>query len=136
MTSEREDSTSRWLPGLGSLDAADVDAVEEHHQRRRVDLDGLPVGCDSWHAETAAFETFVVEDEAAAIPKQDLAPVEALAEEDKEMPIEQRFAPLFADERGEAVVAAAQVNRLSAEEDPNTRRERQHERSLATSAAT
>ena len=74
----------------------EVDAVEQHAQLRRVELRAERVGLEVRQPEAALLEALVIEDEAAAVPAEDLHLVAALADEDEEVAGEDVFLPLAA----------------------------------------
>jgi hypothetical protein len=57
------------LPVLGAANATHVDAVEQHGQLRSVHLDCPTIMSEPRSAKSAALEPFVIENEAATIPK-------------------------------------------------------------------
>lgn len=123
------------LPQLGSADAGDVDAVEEHREPGRVHLDSGAVAAERRKAKAATLEALVVKDEPATIEEENLAPIEATADEDEEMACIEGISPLAKDEGREAIVAAPEIDRLGGEVDPDARRQRQHARRACTTAA-
>src|SRR6202000_3351791 len=97
----------------------DVDAVEEHRQRHAVHLHFAGVRGELRKPEPPALEALVDEHETAAGPEQDLAAIEAAADEHEQVPGEQRLAPAGADQRGEPVVTATEVDGLRRETPPH-----------------
>src|SRR5579859_6791273 len=93
-------------PVLGTANVLDVDAVEQHAQLRGVQGDPAGALANARQSEAAALQALVVDDEAAAVPEEDLDPVAAAPDEDEEMALERVHAPLVAHERVEPVVAA------------------------------
>jgi hypothetical protein len=117
--------------------ALDVDAVEQHRQLGCVHLDRAPVAREARCAKSTDLEPFVIEDQAATIPKENLAAVAAAPQKNEQMPGEEIHPPLPSHDAAQPVVPSAEVHRLNREIDPNTRRKCQHSyRSLPTSAAT
>ena len=110
---------------LGASDPTHVDAIEQHGQLGGVHLDRAPVVSEAWSTKTAFLEPFVIDDEAAAIPKQDLAAVSSTPQKHEQMPGEQIHAPLPADNAAQAVVAPTKIDWLDREIDPNTRWQRE-----------
>ena len=110
---------------LGASDPTHVDAVEQHGQLGGVHLDRAPVLSEPWCAKSATLEPFVIENEAAAIPKQDLAAVGSTPQKHEQMPGEQVHAPLPTDNAAQAVVATTKIDWLDREIDPNARRQRE-----------
>ena len=78
-------------------DPTHVDAIEQHGQLRGVHLDGTPIVSNSRSTKAAFLETLVIENESAAIPKQDLAAVSSTPQKHEQMPGKQVHAPLPAD---------------------------------------
>jgi hypothetical protein len=114
-----------------------VDAVEQHRQLGGVHLDRAAVAREARCAKTTKLEPFVIENEAATIPKKNFAAVAAAPQKDEQMPGEEIHSPLPANDATQPVVPAAEIHGLNGEIDPNTRRKCQHGyRSLQTSAAT
>jgi hypothetical protein len=74
---------------------------------------------EPWRAKSATLEPFVIENEAAAIPKQDLAAVTTTPQKHEQMPGEQVHAPLPTDNAAQAIVATAKIDWLDCEVDPN-----------------
>lgn len=110
---------------LGASDPTDVDAIKQHGQLRGVHLDRAPVVGQSRSAKSAALEPFVIENEAAAVPKQDLATVTSTPQKHEQMPGEQIHAPLPADNAAQTVVPATKIDRLDSEVDPDARWQRE-----------
>ena len=110
---------------LGAANATHVDAVEQHGQLRSVHLDRPTIVSEPRSAKTVLLEPFVIENEAAAIPKQDLAAVSSTSQEHEQMSGEQVHAPLPADDAAQAVVATTKIDWLDREIDPNTRWQRE-----------
>jgi hypothetical protein len=111
-----------WLPVLGASDPTHVDAIEQHGQLRRVHLDRAPVVGEAWSAKSATLKPFVIENEAAAVPKQDFTTVRSAPQKHKQMAGEEVHAPLPTDYAAQAVVATTKIHGLNCEIDPNTRR--------------
>ena len=110
---------------LGTANPTHIDAIEQHGQLRGVHLDRAPVVSEAWSTKTAFLEPFVIENQAAAIPKQDLAAVSSTPQKHEQMPGEQVHAPLPADDAAQAVVATTKIDWLDREIDPNTRWQRE-----------
>jgi len=90
----------------------------------------------SGQLETPASETLVVDDEAAAVPKQDLHPIPTLADEDKEVAGEGVERECAAHERTESVVPTPQVDGLGGQVHLGAGCNAQHDdRNAPTSAA-
>ena len=104
----------------------EVDAIEQHSERGRVDLGLLCTHGDARKAEASLLEALVVEDEAAAVPGEDLDAVAATAAEDEEMAAVQVMSA-SAHEAPEPVDAAAEIDRASGQEDLHGRGKRQHD---------
>ena len=114
-----------------------VDAVEQHRQLGGVHLDRAAIAREAWCSKSTELEPFVIEDEAATIPKQNLAAIASAPQKDEQMPGEEIHSPLPTNDATQPVVPAAEIHGLNREIDPNTRRKCQHAcRSLPTSAAT
>ena len=109
----------------GAPNPTHVDAIEQHGQLRGVHLDRTTIIGDTRRAKTPFLQALVIENEAAAIPKQDFAAVAPASEKHEQMPGEQVHAPLPADNAAEAIVAAPEIDRLNREIDPNARRQRE-----------
>ena len=107
------------MPVLGTANATHVDAVEQHGQLSGVHLDRATIMSEPWRAKSATLEPFVIENEAAAIPKQDLAAVTTTPQKHEQMPGEQVHAPLPTDNAAQAIVATAKIDWLDCEVDPN-----------------
>ena len=106
----------------GTSDPTHVDAIEQHGQLGRVHFDRSTIVGDPRSPKSASLEPFVIKDEAATIPKQDLAAVASTAQKHEQMPGEQVHAPLPANNAAEAVMATAKIDWLDGEIDPNARR--------------
>ena len=87
-----------------AANAVDIDPVEQHPELRRVELDARCARLDAGQAKTRALETFVIDDESAAVPEKDFDPVSAPPNERKEVAGERIHAPLIAHDRVETVV--------------------------------
>jgi hypothetical protein len=74
-------------------------------------------------AEAALFETLVREDEASAVPGENLEPVAATRREDEERPGEQVLLPFAAYDGAEPVDAFSEVDGSSGEENSDRWRE-------------
>ena len=59
----------------GTADPADINAIEQHGQLRGVHLDRASVVSEPWCAKSATLEPFVIENQAAAVPKEDLTAI-------------------------------------------------------------
>lgn len=110
---------------LSAANPTHIDAIEQHGQLRGVHLDRAPVVSKTWSTKTASLEPFVIENESAAIPKQDLAAVSSTPQKHEQMSGEQVHAPLPADDAAQAVVATTKIDWLDREIDPNTRWQRE-----------
>jgi hypothetical protein len=110
---------------VGASNPTDVDAIKQHGELRGVHLDRAPVVSEAWSTKTAFLKPFVIENEAAAIPKQDLAAVSSTPQKHEQMPGEQIHAPLPADNAAQAVVAPTKIDWLDREIDPNARGQRE-----------
>jgi len=110
---------------VGASNSPHIDAVEQHRQLRGVHLDRTAVVSEAWSAKSAALEPFVIENETAAIPKQDLAAVSSTPQKHEQMPGEQVHAPLPTDNTAQPVVATTKIDWLDREIDPNARRQRE-----------
>ena len=107
----------------GASNPTHVNAIEQHCQLRRVHLDRSTIVGYARRTKAAFFQTFVIEDEATAIPKQDLATVTSTPQKHEQMPGEQIHAPLPTDNSAQAVVATTKIDWLDREVDPNTWRQ-------------
>jgi hypothetical protein len=88
-------------------------------------------------AKPALLEALVVDDEAAAVPEEDLHAIVRAAEEDEEVTGERVLLPLLAHDGEQAVVAHPHVDRRGGHVDPNAARKAQHRAaSAAASSAT
>lgn len=119
----------KWGPAIAmsSLDAGQIDAVEE--QRQIVGVDFQSVLADlaslpqSWHRgagrqlEGAFFESLVPQAKAIGFEVEQLDAVAAPGAKDEEVAGEWIAAEMFADHAGEAVEAAAHVGGERAQED-------------------
>ena len=74
---------------------------------------------NGWEAKMALLEPLVVEDEAAAVPRQEFHAISTLRHEDEEMTGEEILLPAVAHQRGQAADAVPHVDRLGSEENPN-----------------
>ena len=110
---------------IGAANPTHIDAIEQHGQLRGVHLDRAPVVSEAWGTKTAFLEPFVIENEAAAIPKQDLAAVSSTPQKHEQMPGEQIHAPLPTDNAAQPVVAPTKIDWLDREIDPNARWQRE-----------
>ena len=110
---------------LGAANPTHVDAIEQHGQLRGVHLDRATIMSEPRSAKSAALKPFVIENEAATIPKQDLATIASAPEKYEQMPGKQVHAPLPSDNAAQAVVATTKVDWLDGEIDPNTRWQRE-----------
>jgi hypothetical protein len=110
---------------LGAANPTHINAIEQHGQLRGVHLDRAPVMSEAWSTKASFLEPLVIENEAAAIPKQDLAAVSSTPQKYEQMPGEQIHAPLPADNTAQPVVATTKVDWLDGEIDPNTRWQRE-----------
>jgi hypothetical protein len=102
-----------------------IDAVEQHRQLGGVHLDRAAVAREAWRSKFPALQPLIIEDKAATIPKQNLATIATSPQKNKQMPGEQVHPPLPANDATQAVVTAAEIDRLNRKIDPNTRRKRQ-----------
>ena len=110
---------------LGAANPTHIDSIEQHGQLGGVHLDRAPVVSEAWSTKTAFLEPFVIENEAAAIPKQDLAAVSSTSQKHEQMPGEEVHAPLTADNAAQAIVATTKIDWLDREIDPNARWQRE-----------
>jgi len=110
---------------LGAANPTHVDAIEQHGQLRGVHLDRAPVASEARRTKTAFLKPFVIENESAAIPKQDLAAVSSTPQEHEQMPGKQVHTPLPANNAAQAVVAPTKIDWLDREIDPNARWQRE-----------
>jgi hypothetical protein len=104
----------------------EVDAIEQHAELGRIQSGAQRVRLEERDPEAALLEAFVIEDEATAVPGEDLHLVAALADEDEEVAGEDIFLPLAAHHHREAVDAVAHVDPLGGEQDPHGLREQEH----------
>ncbi len=74
------------------------------------DLNRIPGESMPGHSEFPTLDSLVIQDQPAAIPKEDLFPVESLAEENEEMPAERVVLPLILYNRHQPIVPASHVN--------------------------
>ena len=109
---------------LGTANPTHIDAIEQHCQLRGVHLDRPTIMSEPRSAKSAALEPLVIENEAATIPKQDLAAVTPTPQKHEQMPGEQVHAPLPTDNAAQAIVATAKIDWLDCEVDPNARWQR------------
>ncbi len=86
-----------------------VDAVEQHRQLGGVHLDRASIACKARRSKPATLEALVIEDQAAPIPKQNLAAVTAASQEDEQVPGEEIHSPLATNDAAQAVVPAAEI---------------------------
>jgi hypothetical protein len=77
-------------------------------------------------------KTLVIQQEAVAIPGEDLHPIKSFPQKDEQVAIERIQAPGAAHDRDEPVVAAAEVNGLRRQVHPDTRSKGQHRPSSRT----
>src|SRR5450759_3360778 len=134
---QRRRDGCRRRPRRRPADVSNVDAVEQHGERRRVHRHVLRARHDRLHAETALRQSLVVEDEAVPIPYEDLHPIESAPEKHEEMACEGIEAPRIAHDRDQAIMPATKVDRLRGEVHADARRQGQHrDRSASTNAAT
>lgn len=103
-----------------------VDAVEQHGQLGGVHLERAPIAGEARRSKSATLEPLVIEDQAATIPKKDLAAVAAASQEDEQVPGEEIHSPLATNDAAQPVVPAAEIHGCNRQIDPNTRRQRQH----------
>jgi hypothetical protein len=113
-------------PLLGPADPRHVDAVEQHRQLRGVELRAQRLFMESRKPETSLLQTLVVEDEAAVVPGEDLQAVTAPGNEGEEMAGVDVFLPIAAHDVGQAIDAAAQIDRLTSEENADCPGEKEH----------
>src|SRR5215471_2963973 len=118
--------------------AAPTESIVQPSSRRRsrVHLDRLAVRSALRQSKHALLQPFEVDNETAAIPKEDLAAVAATADENEQVPSEEVHLPLRTDDCPETLEALPKIDRLRREIDPDARWKRQHERSARTSSAT
>jgi hypothetical protein len=102
-----------------------IDAVEEHRELRAVELYAERIFRDRRDAEAALLEAFVVEDEAAVVPSQNLHSVTAPAHKGKQVSRVDVLFPLAGDNRHQAVNALSKVERLSSQQDADRSRQRE-----------
>src|SRR5580693_2619545 len=121
-------SARRRSPRRRSLHVSHVDAVQQHRQRRRVHLYVRGTRGDLRHAESPLRQSLIVEDEAIAVPDEDLHAIKTTSQEDKEMSAERVEAPRTANDCDQAVVAATKVHGLGGQVHADARRQRQHRR--------
>lgn len=112
------------MPVLGAANPTHVDAIEQHGQLRGVHLDRAPVVSEARRTKTAFLKPLVIENESAAIPKQDLAAVSSTPQKHEQMPGEQVHAPLPTHDAAQTIVATAKIDGLDCEVDPNARWQR------------
>jgi hypothetical protein len=117
--------------------ASNIETSEQHRELRRVEHDVVCALAKTRHPEPAACEPFVIQDESASVPEQDLDPVAAAADEHEQVSCEWIEREDVSYERAEPIVTAAKIDRLGREEDLHPGGERQHvARTAARSAAT
>ena len=102
-----------------------VDAIEQHGQLGGVHLNRTTIIGDARRAKAAFLQALVIENEAAAIPKQDFAAVASSPQKHEQMPGEQVHSPLPTDYAAQAIMAAPKIDWLDREIDPNARRQRE-----------
>src|SRR5690606_30975550 len=85
-------------------------------------------------AEGAALEPLVEKPEAVAVPEQQLHAVTTPVQEDEERPVEGIVAEVIADSRDQPIVRLTEVDRCTADEDPDRCGQAQHVRSSAATA--
>ena len=109
----------------GAANPTHVDPIEQHGQLRGVHLDGAPVVSEARSTKPALLEPFIIENESAAIPKQDLTAVSSTSQKHEQMPGKQVHAPLPADNAAQPIVAPTKIDWLDREIDPNARWQRE-----------
>ena len=110
---------------LGASDPTHVDTIEQHGQLGGVHLDRTTAVSEPWSAKSATLEPFVIENEPATVPKQNLAAVSSTPQKHEQMSGEQVHAPLPADNAAQTVMATTKIDWLDGEIDPNTRWQRE-----------
>ena len=125
------------LPSRHAPSADEIETAEQHRELGAVEHDAIGALADPRHAEAAAREALVIEDETASIPKQDLDAINTTTDEDEEVSFEWVHLEACAHERDEAVVAAPEIHGLDGEIDLGADGDAEHQlRSAATSDAT
>jgi hypothetical protein len=107
---------------VGASNSTHVDAIEQHGQLRGVHLDRAAVVSEAWSTKSTTLEPLVIENETAAVPKQDLAAVSSTPQKHEQMAGEQVHAPLPADNAAQTVMATTKIHGLDCEIDANARR--------------
>lgn len=107
------------MPLLAAPHAGQVDAVEQHRQRGRVDLRRERVVLELRNAKPTGLEPLVEEDEATVVPGENFHPVTTARNEDEEVARVDVLAPAAVHDRPQPVDAVAHVDRLGCQQDPD-----------------
>ncbi len=113
-------------PLLGAADPRHVDAVEEHRELGGIERRAESAILKGRQPEAPLLEALVEDDEAPAVPGEDLHPVAPAGHEDEEMPGEDVLVPVGADDGFKTVDALAKINWLSGEQDANGPWQQEH----------
>ena len=114
---------------------AEVDAIEQHRKRCRVELDRRRRLRNMRHAKASALRSFVINNESTRAEKQNFYAVAPPPEEDEKRSAVGIGVPKRAYEGHEPVVPASEIDRLCREHDLDARAEVQHVRAEADTIA-
>jgi len=107
----------QWIPLLCPPDVPQRDAIEQHRELRGVELRTERALMKRGQFEAPLLEPLVEDDEAAAVPAENLHAVAPARDEDEEVTTVDVLAPAGAHDGGQAVDAVAQIDRLGGEKD-------------------
>ncbi len=124
------------MPVLGAENPTHVDFIEQHRRLRGVHLHCTAIVGDPRGPKSATLKSLVIENESAAIPKQDITAVSLTSQKHEQVTGEQIHPPLPLNNGAQPVVVTAQIDRLHREVDPNAARQRQHLPSALRTATT
>ena len=116
-----------------SLDALEIDAIEQHDQVGRVDRHAGRFGfARSREPERAFFQTFVNDEKSIGIPEEQLDAIAATIPKNEEMTAQGILPEHALDKMRETVEPLAHVRRFPCQEDADGGRQAQHRRASST----
>lgn len=105
-----------------------VDAVQQHRQGGRINLDVRNVVESVWDPKSSPLKPLKINGHPPTLPEQNLTAVSSHSEENKEVTDKNVHLPLIVHDSRQAIETLSQVDSPRAQPDPNTTGQRQHER--------